>query len=340
MEPRLGQDFSRVRVHTDERAAESARAVNAQAYTVGRDVVFGAGQYQPNSQSGAWLLAHELTHVAQQSGSDGSVQALSLEPDNSHAEQQATQAANSIMTGRPVPGVTSFSGGMTVQRSVAGAIGGGLLGAGVGAAIGSLLGPVGAIIGGLIGGIAGLIAGETSTANAREVSSDEQKEAEIVFGSSMDWGKVRFAESAIMSIGGYARTPFNTVYLPPGYLSKPLAERMPLLIHELTHVWQTQHGYSVIEKLFYALHGAGIYKYGEEAGLREATAKGKRFKDFNTEQQGDICMDYYVKKKAGEDVSVYLPFIAEVQGLGSALNRPTKDMGDFPTPADEKTRTA
>jgi hypothetical protein len=112
---------------------------------------------------------------------------------------------------------------------------------------------------------------------------------------------------------------------------------MPLLIHELTHVWQTQHGYSVVEKLFYALHGAGVYKYGEEAGLRQATAQGKHFKDFNTEQQGDICMDYYVKKKAGADVSVYLPFIAEVQGLGSALNRPRKDMGDFPTP-DEKTK--
>src|SRR5437868_12070673 len=47
MEPRFGQDFSGVRVHTDERAAESARSVNALAYTVGRDVVFGTGQYTP-----------------------------------------------------------------------------------------------------------------------------------------------------------------------------------------------------------------------------------------------------------------------------------------------------
>ena len=69
-------------------------------------------------------------------------------------------------------------------------------------------------------------------------------------------------------------------------------------------------------------------------------SKGKHFKDFNTERQGDICMDYYNKKKAGEDVSVYPPFIAEVQGLGSALDRPAKNMGDFPTPADEKTKVA
>ncbi|MGB9632210.1 MAG: DUF4157 domain-containing protein [Chloroflexaceae bacterium] len=66
MEPRFGHDFSRVRVHTDARAAESARAVNALAYTVGRDVVFGAGQYAPGASAGRRLLAHELAHVVQQ----------------------------------------------------------------------------------------------------------------------------------------------------------------------------------------------------------------------------------------------------------------------------------
>ena len=67
MEPRFGHDFSRVRVHTDARAAESARAVNALAYTVGRDLVFSQGKYEPGSEQGRRLLAHELTHVAQQS---------------------------------------------------------------------------------------------------------------------------------------------------------------------------------------------------------------------------------------------------------------------------------
>ena len=66
MEPRFGHDFSKVRVHADMKAAESARAVNAQAYTVGRDVVFGAGQYAPATTSGRQLLAHELTHALQQ----------------------------------------------------------------------------------------------------------------------------------------------------------------------------------------------------------------------------------------------------------------------------------
>lgn len=66
MEPRFGHDFSQVRVHTDARAAESARSVNALAYTVGRDVVFGTGQYAPGTGEGKRLLAHELTHVVQQ----------------------------------------------------------------------------------------------------------------------------------------------------------------------------------------------------------------------------------------------------------------------------------
>ena len=67
MESHLGHDFSRVRVHTDARAAESARAVNASAYTVGQQVVFASGKYQPQTNEGQRLLAHELTHVVQQS---------------------------------------------------------------------------------------------------------------------------------------------------------------------------------------------------------------------------------------------------------------------------------
>lgn len=66
MGARFGHDFSRVRLHTDARAAESARAVDALAYTVGSEVVFGEGQYAPGTREGRRLLAHELTHVVQQ----------------------------------------------------------------------------------------------------------------------------------------------------------------------------------------------------------------------------------------------------------------------------------
>lgn len=65
-EPRFGQDLSHVRVHTDGDAQQSAREVNALAYTVGSHVVFDAGRYAPHSTEGQRLLAHELTHVVQQ----------------------------------------------------------------------------------------------------------------------------------------------------------------------------------------------------------------------------------------------------------------------------------
>jgi hypothetical protein len=68
MEGRFGHDFSRIRIHSDHHAAESARSINALAYTVGEQVVFGAGRYAPQAESGRWLLAHELTHVLQQRG--------------------------------------------------------------------------------------------------------------------------------------------------------------------------------------------------------------------------------------------------------------------------------
>ena len=66
MESRFGQDFGDVRVHTDGAAHESAKSVNAQAYTVGSDVVFQRDKYDPESEAGKHMLAHELTHVVQQ----------------------------------------------------------------------------------------------------------------------------------------------------------------------------------------------------------------------------------------------------------------------------------
>lgn len=71
MEQRFGYDFSSVRVHTGAAAETSARDVNAQAYTVGNNIVFGAGRFAPTTIDGQRLIAHELTHVVQQSGTNG-----------------------------------------------------------------------------------------------------------------------------------------------------------------------------------------------------------------------------------------------------------------------------
>ena len=74
MEPRFGHDFSRVRIHTDAKAAESARAIQANAYTSRQNMVFGVGQYAPTTLKGKSLLAHELAHVVQQGGARSVVQ--------------------------------------------------------------------------------------------------------------------------------------------------------------------------------------------------------------------------------------------------------------------------
>jgi hypothetical protein len=66
MESRLGYDLSRVRIHSDSDAARSAQEINANAYTVGNNVVFGANRFMPHTRAGQRLLAHELTHVVQQ----------------------------------------------------------------------------------------------------------------------------------------------------------------------------------------------------------------------------------------------------------------------------------
>lgn len=98
MEPRFGHDFSRVRVHTDAKAAESARAVNAMAYTVGRDVVFGAGQYAPWTFNGRQLIAHELVHTLQQSHVCGlNAQRLSVAPDSDPLELNAEHISQRMM---------------------------------------------------------------------------------------------------------------------------------------------------------------------------------------------------------------------------------------------------
>jgi hypothetical protein len=74
MESRFRQDFSGVRVHNDAQAAESARSVNARAYTVGSQIAFGTGQYVPHTSVGRQLLAHELAHTMQQGGIAGCLQ--------------------------------------------------------------------------------------------------------------------------------------------------------------------------------------------------------------------------------------------------------------------------
>jgi hypothetical protein len=119
MEPRFGHDFSRVRVHTDAHAAQSADAVNAFAYTVDRDVVFASGRYAPHTGEGRKLLAHELVHTLQQ---PESVAAGSLRVDaaDSPLERAADRIAEAAMRGHSIASPASGGGGMVQRRPTPG----------------------------------------------------------------------------------------------------------------------------------------------------------------------------------------------------------------------------
>jgi hypothetical protein len=106
MESRFQRDFSAVRVHTDARAADSARALQARAWAWGSDVAFAAGAYAPTTSAGRRLLAHELTHVVQQQQAPASAPAADAELDVSEpgdaAEREADRVADHVADSSPL----------------------------------------------------------------------------------------------------------------------------------------------------------------------------------------------------------------------------------------------
>src|SRR5205807_587687 len=112
MESRFGHDFSRVRIHQDSRAAQSARAVDASAYTLGQEIVFNSGQYDPASTEGRRLLAHELAHTVQQR--DLSTNAMGISQPGEAQEREAHRAGWAAAVGQH-PQIASASSGV-LQR--------------------------------------------------------------------------------------------------------------------------------------------------------------------------------------------------------------------------------
>ena len=198
-----------------------------------------------------------------------------------------------------------------IQRSFWGTVGGVLAGAAGGFLAG---GPVGAIVGGVVGGVAG----DAATTDIRGLNKAERQEAQKVFGNSLNYDAVRVSDSSkLMQIGGYARTPFNTIFFPTGTLGRSDPGYYAWLIHELTHAWQTQHGVSTFTKIKYAVRKSS-YNFGGDAGLEKAIKEGKCFTDFNTEAQGDILEKYY-QILTGQDTGdglLYYHFVSQVQYFG------------------------
>lgn len=115
-ESRFGHDFTRVRVHSDERAQHSARDVSAQAYTIGSDIVFGAGRFRPDTHEGRLLLAHELTHVVQQSSAEATARAGGILSQHDSQESEADRAAESVMSGPLARGIGRGVAGVIQRR--------------------------------------------------------------------------------------------------------------------------------------------------------------------------------------------------------------------------------
>lgn len=101
LEPQFGYDFSQVQVFATPEAAQSAEALDAQAYTVGANLVFGAGRYAPQREDGRWLIAHELAHVVQQSSNPPlappAADQIPISPPDDAMEQEADAAADAAL---------------------------------------------------------------------------------------------------------------------------------------------------------------------------------------------------------------------------------------------------
>jgi Domain of unknown function (DUF4157) len=121
MEDGFGVDFGDVRVHTDAGAAESSEAINAKAYTIGQNLVFGTGAYSPASSEGKKLIAHELTHVVQQSGTTGVSGELEISHPEDQSEREAEEAAAQVMSSSEGPTSAAGDANSIHQSSAQGA---------------------------------------------------------------------------------------------------------------------------------------------------------------------------------------------------------------------------
>jgi Domain of unknown function (DUF4157) len=297
MESRFGRDFGHVRVHTDADAGASALALGASAYTVGRDIVFSPGAYQPSSGGGKQLLAHELAHV----GPDASTQTPSrIDSAHSAGEQAASASADAALAGRAVQSDTSAASEPgVVHRSLLGAgIGGVIGGVGLGLIGGLLLGPVGAVLGAVVGLVGGAIIGDLASRRERSLKKEERDYAWDIYHDAVDYDAIRITRGAALSTGA-ARTLGNSINLQDEHFVGDTMDLSPagmlVLIHEMGHVWQYQNGglayipSSLIPQIVAAARGQSrnvAYDW------RNAARNHIDWADWNAEQQAECISDY------------------------------------------------
>jgi Domain of unknown function (DUF4157) len=330
MEASLGADFGGVRIHRDDRAARSADAVGAAAYTVGDHVAFNRGLYRPETAAGRKLLEHELAHVAEEGGATVP-SALHVGRDTDPAERVADARSSRPHT---TPGAARPGRARTavLRRTTLGSLLGAGLGAVGGALIGGLLGgPIGAIVGGVIGLVGGAIAGELATTRSRSLTAEEIRYAREIYLDSIDYSKITITRDSVLALGA-PRTIGNTIHLKSdwgafvGDTLELTEQGKVTLIHEMGHVWQYQNGglaympQSIIAQLRATVSGGNR---NAAYDWRAAHRAGIPWEEWNPEQQAEAIEDYNVllrKQQAGtattaelHELSVLLPYIERVR---------------------------
>ena len=120
-ESRMGQDFSQVRLHTDGQAAQTSQDLSARAFTVGSDIAFNQGEYQPGTDEGRRLMAHELTHVVQQGGATSQIQRWGPdEDDETEVDTDSTEVSETETDAVPSTGeaaTNSAEGGQAEAKT-------------------------------------------------------------------------------------------------------------------------------------------------------------------------------------------------------------------------------
>lgn len=155
-------------------------------------------------------------------------------------------------------------------------------------------------------GLVGAVRGDSVAAEKRPLVFYEQYRAELVFGNTLNYKKVKIVSNAQLINFWTTRAPYNTIYLSKKMAAISAFEGRlnwnyeDILIHELTHVWQTQHRIGIVKKVTTALkvvvNRTKPYRYGKGEGLTAAINKKQNFRRFNTEQQGSIIAHYFCSK--------------------------------------------
>jgi len=186
---------------------------------------------------------------------------------------------------------------------------------------------------------------EACRPSVRRLFAWEIQEARRVFLDQLDYEAVRVHECTawpdqVNHLGTWLKrmpppsrhnaiTLGNHCYFPVTLLKEPVLAHDPRLelfswlIHELTHTWQYQKmGWRYIRLALQAQlrEGSEAYKFGDEKGLIEAFNQGRKFSDFNLEQQGDIVRYYYERLARGQNTLAWRPFIAQLQGVDSPVS--------------------